>query len=143
MTQLTFRIDDDARIVRRGLQNLRTAIPKIGRSTVHDALRRIVRRMQEYPAPPSGSTYVRTFKLKRGWRIRAAGPTGWTVLNRATFRGVRYAKYVIGSAKGEKQAAIHKGRWKLFSEVANEEIRKLPKTIIRHMKRSGRPLRFT
>lgn len=141
--QLTFRVDDDARIVRRGLQNLRTAIPKIGRSTIHDALQKVVRTMQDYPPPPPGSTYERTFRLRRGWRIRTAGDKGWRVSNQAQFRGQRYARYVVGSARGEGQARIHRGRWKLFSDVANEEIRKLPKTIIAHMRRSGRPLKFT
>ncbi|MGH9158201.1 MAG: hypothetical protein ACRD1K_20725 [Acidimicrobiales bacterium] len=142
MTQLTFRVDQGAKVVRQSLEHLRGDIPKIGRQSVYETMQRIVRIMKPYPPPPPGSTYRRTMRLKGSWRIQAAGATGYTVKNIAARRGRRYSVYVIGDASGKRQAGIHAGRWKLLRFVAENEVRKMPKAIIEHMRASGKPLRF-
>ena len=143
MTEITFRIDNGARVVRQALHNLAVDVPKIGRNTIRETMERIVRIMKPYPAPPPGSTYRRTFRLKAGWKVQSAGATGYTIKNLAARKGRRYAKYVVGDASGKRQAKIHRGRWKLLREVAVAQARKLPKTIIEHMRASGRPLKFS
>lgn len=143
MTEITFRVDDGARVVRQSLQNLAGDIPKIGRTTIRETMERIVRIMKPYPAPPPGSTYRRTFRLKAGWKVQAAGATGYMIKNLAARKGRRYSKYVVGDASGKRQAKIHRGRWKLLREVAVAQARKLPKTVIQHMRASGKPLRFS
>ena len=142
MTQLTFRVGPGAKIVRQGLQDLAVAVPKIGRRQVRNTLERIKKIMKVYPSPRPGQTYTRTFKLKRGWKIQTAGPTGYTISNRARFRGRSYVKYVVGSATGTMQAWMHKGRWPLFRNVVDAEGAKLPFEIARHIRIKARKLRL-
>ena len=73
--------------------------------------------------------YKRTFKLKRGWRVMRKGPTGYTILNHASFRGRGYTKYVVGDAKGSQQAYMHAGRWKILRWEVEAEFEKQPKAI--------------
>ena len=142
MTQLTFRVGPGAKIVRQGLQDLAVAVPKIGRRQVRNTLERIKKIMKVYPPERSGQLYTRTFKLKRGWKIQTAGPTGYTISNRARFRGRSYVKYVVGSATGTMQAWMHKGRWPLFRNVVDAEGAKLPFEIARHIRIKARKLRL-
>ena len=142
MTQLTFRVGPGAKIVRQGLQDLAVAVPKIGRRQVRNTLERIKKIMKVYPPERSGQLYARTFKLKRGWKIQTAGPTGYTISNRARFRGRSYVKYVVGSATGTGQAWMHKGRWPLFRNVVDAEGAKLPFEIAKHIRIKARRLRL-
>lgn len=142
MTQLTFRVRG-AKITRRGLEDLGAEIPRIGRSRIRKTLDRIVKIMRIEPPPPAGSTYIRTGKLKRGWKIERLGAIGYKILNRARFRGRAYVKYVVGSATGEKQAWMHRGRWKLFRNVVDAEGAKLPREVAKHITLKARKLRLT
>lgn len=73
------------------------------------------------PAQPSGSTYVRTFRLKgsskrknpRNVKNRSSAVEGvwWS-------EGVDYASLVIGTR--QQQAGVHAGRWKSLETVADE-----------------------
>jgi hypothetical protein len=79
--------------------------------------------LQYYPPPPSGSTYIRTFKLRGGWRLGL----------RRTDRGIEiviendvpYAALVVGSlakaiaAARAFQARVHQGRWPLATETVS------------------------
>ncbi len=143
MTQVTFRIDKrKAKIVRQGLQDLAADIPKIGRREVRNTLERILRVMKIYPPERAGQTYVRTFKLKRGWKIQGAGATGYKLINRARFKGRSYVKFVVGDSTGAGQAWMHKGRWPIFANVVDKEVRKLPIEVHRALKLSGRKLKL-
>jgi hypothetical protein len=141
MTQLTFRVKG-AKITRKGLENLGAEIPKISRSRIRKVLDRVVKEMKVYPPAPSGSIYERTFKLRRGWKVQRLGETGYRIENRARFRGRAYVKYVVGSATGEKQAWMHKGRWKLFRGVVDAEGAKLPREVAKHIMLKARKLRL-
>jgi hypothetical protein len=55
-----------------------------------------------YPAPPAGSTYIRTGRLGAGWDVRMTGPLEHRIVNPTI-----YATYVVG----ERQAWMHRGRW--------------------------------
>ncbi|MEA1998244.1 MAG: hypothetical protein U9N61_02810 [Euryarchaeota archaeon] len=138
--QLTFRAKD-AKIVRQGLQNLDKETPAIGRKQIRDTLNTIIKRMKVYPPEPFGSTYERTFKLKRNWKIKRLGNTGYRILNRARFKGKSYVKYVVGGATGEGQAWMHKGRWVVFRDIVDKHFEKLPdkvdKSVRRIMRKSG------
>jgi len=129
MTQISFKFDPKAKLVRKGLENLRLKVPQIARSRIFDSLKRVVAVMQRYPPPRPMQRYKRTFKLKRGWRILRKGPTGYTILNRASYRGRAYPKYVVGDAKGGTQAWMHVGRWRLLRWEMEAEFEKQPKAI--------------
>lgn len=67
---------------------------------------RIEQRLATYPAPPSGSSYQRTYQLQRGWNSQFArsgrGVTG------VTENDTSYSHWVQGE---ETQARVHRGRW--------------------------------
>ena len=73
-----------------------------------DLLVPLKRELRTYPAPPPGSRYVRTHNLKRSWQYAIVSPERAEVSNTAI-----YAGYV----QGENQAAVHQGRWSIFTEV--------------------------
>lgn len=77
------------------------------------------------PAQPPGSTYERTFTLRRSSKKRRTGRFSgiWE-----TDEGIAsYDRYVIG--KRSEQANIHRGRWKSTQEVEQELEREAPKII--------------
>lgn len=123
MISLSITVGPAARIVRQGLQNLRTEVPKIGRMRMYEASERIMRKVQKYPPTRVGQRYRRTYRLRDSWTIRRL-EKGNQIVSRAP-----YANYVVGNAYGTDQAWMHTGRWPLFRDVADAEIARLPKTI--------------
>lgn len=89
----------------------------------------VLEELRAYPAPPAGSTYVRTYRLRNGWQmniIPASGGFTIEILNDATDkRGRSYSKYVKGSlvkaraAAAKAQAWMHKGRWDLAFDTVD------------------------
>lgn len=53
----------------------------------------------KYPAPPPGSTYIRTGRLGRNWGLRRPGKTSVEFFNMAG-----PARFVIGTGEGQGQA---------------------------------------
>ena len=154
MTQLTISVD--GQLVRQGLQDLGAEIPQIGRRQVWAAADRIVRRMQAYPVTRTpepvanhptlgkiylvtakGHPYIRTGLLGASWRIISLA-NGYTVENTAERRGRPYSKYVVGDAYGRAQAWMHKGRWQVFRQVAQEEVAKLPPDVLEEIRIAGK-----
>jgi len=127
--QLKFTIKK-AKIVRKGLQNLWKKLPEIGRGNVWQALLRIARKLRIYPAKRPGQKYVRTFRLKRNWRVVKAGAQGYMILNRTP-----YTHYVVGYARGHGQAWMHVDRWTTFRDQVEEGMERLPKTIDENIQR--------
>lgn len=70
-----------------------------------------------YPPKPSGSTYVRTGRLKRSWKSRETGELEVTISNDASHKGKFYAPFVVGT----NQAWMHKGRWWKGYETIEQE----------------------
>jgi hypothetical protein len=122
MTQLSITAQG-ANIVRQGLQDLSKEIPDIGRLQIYRTAQAIVKRMKDYPPPPFGSSYIRTGRLGGGWNITRRS-NGYTIRNSTT-----YTKYVVGNAYGLEQAWMHVGRWQVFRDVNDEEVKKLPAEI--------------
>ena len=80
-----------------------------------EMLQYLKERLQEYPPPPAGSTYERTFTLKGGWRdtpILSGDILG--ELSNPTF----YGPYVMDVGE---QAGIHQDRWSTTQDIASEE----------------------
>lgn len=71
-------------------------------------------KMQEYPPPPSGSKYIRTYNLRNSWQenIILSGSVLGTLQS-----DIRYGPYVQDM---EQQAAIHQGRWQTIQSVSRE-----------------------
>lgn len=68
-----------------------------------------------YPAERPGQRYVRRYRLMRGWYIQQT-PRGVVIGNR-----MPYAGYVVGDAKGQGQAWMHKGRWWVLRRKIDEQ----------------------
>ena len=127
---LTVKIHwQNAKLVRQGLENLRAELPRIARARIFKFLRQVVSRMKRYPAKPKASTYVRTMKLKRSWRIVRDGKIGYAVSNHASFKGRVYASFVHGDWRGQSQATVHQGRWPILLDELENRLEKLPKAV--------------
>ena len=121
-------ITSNVGLVRQGLQDLSAGIPKIGRRRIFDAMNRITREMEGYPAERPNQTYHRTGNLGASWDVRRLDD-GYQIVNTARARGRAYAHYVVGNAYGTGQAWMHQGRWPVFRGVVDAEIEKMPREI--------------
>lgn len=68
--------------------------------------RRLEQRLTAYPSAPAGSSYQRTYQLKRGWGSRFTR-SGRGVVSE-TSNDTPYVQWVQGE---EMQARVHRGRW--------------------------------
>jgi phage gpG-like protein len=68
--------------------------------------------IKRYPAPPAGSTYIRTGTLGGSWTKRVNG------LKAIIGSNIAYAPYVQGA---DRQAWMHKGRWQTTADVARSQ----------------------
>ncbi len=123
----------NAKLVAKGLQNLRADIPKIAKNNIENVFKRAVKQMKEYPPERPNQTYIRTYEFKNSWQIIPMA-TGFKVTNTATRRGTRYPFYVVGDAVGQGQAWMHVGRWLLFRDVLDFEMTKLPNITEEHLR---------
>jgi len=148
MPQLTFR--SNARIVRQGLEQLRAALPMIGRKRLYDAAVDLRDRMAVPGSQPvypiswdssrqkraffasdgfgGGIPTVRSDRYVEGWKVERAD-AGYRIKNTAPG-----AKYIGGSARGTYQSSIHVGRWRLFRDQADLVMRSLPKLVVENLR---------
>jgi hypothetical protein len=148
MTQLSVQVDGT--LVRNGLQNLASDIPKVSRLTIYRTSQRIQQRMKKVGARPSypinwasdkqrraffasngfggGIPYRRSNRYPSGWKVVQKGDTGYTVINEESA-----AQWVAGNAYGQRQSSIHAGRWPVFRDEADAEIKDLPAEIEREI----------
>ena len=142
--QITISIKD-AELVKRGLADLGAEIPRIGRQVFFGTAQRIQRRMKKYPPTNKakvnwdsekqrrayfatdgfghGIPYTRSGGYARGFEI-VKTDTGYRIENKQPG-----AVFVGGDAYGNRQSRIHKNRWPLFRDIAEQEIEKLPEEI--------------
>lgn len=74
--------------------------------------------LREYPPPLPNQKYIRTYRLRRGWKafIQRVNANSFAVV---VSNDVDYTSFVIGSlaqatsVAASFQADIHRGRWKL------------------------------
>ena len=128
MTQISLQIAEAVKHART-LAELAKLVPDIAGAEVRAGLERVIRVMQVYPPERPGQRYVRTYKLKRNFRIVQKSKSTLGIINRARFKGRAYAKYPIGDARGESQAWMHVGRWRVLRTEMEAELEKLPPKI--------------
>jgi hypothetical protein len=138
-----------ADLVRRGLEDLGAEIPKISRLRIYQSMLKVRTRLRA-PAPkPSypirwdserqrrfvlamlsergGLPYRRSGRYQKGWNIVKTG-TGYRIENNSPG-----ALHIGGDHSGRGQSNIHQGRWPLFQNIVEEEIRGLPQDIESHI----------
>jgi hypothetical protein len=127
--KLTFGIKN-AEVVRKGLEDLEAEVPKISRRRIYDAMNRITRVMEAYPAERPGQKYKRTGRLGFSWKVKRID-TGYILSSdaRDPKTNRRYTTYVVGNAYGLSQAWMHRGRWPLFRDVVEAEVDRLPQQV--------------
>jgi hypothetical protein len=86
-------------------------------------MRSIKTAARQYPPPPAGSRYVRTFKLRQSWEDGTSARGSKAVGIVAT--DISYGPYV----RGDKQAAIHRGRWRLLEDIAESKLSEIEQDI--------------
>lgn len=148
----TLSVKNNVKLVRRNLDNLRTALPRIGKFRLTEALTEIARRMAKkpkkigYPVPwdsvkqkikviimimrKQGSLpYVPTGAHERGWKVQV------TSGGAKAYNNVRGSKYLYGTMKNKKQSNIHLGRRPILRTVYDQVIVGLPKKVKQSLKK--------
>ena len=79
-----------------------------------------------YPAERSGQRYIRTYRLKHGYRSQRPRKMVRVITNRAsTARSGFYGGYVIGV----QQATVHRNRWPIMAKMVESGLPILYKKI--------------
>ena len=153
----------DAKLVRKGLQDLSREIPRIGRQDVYDQLWSVKKRMQEPIALRDPDLlfefvtkeqayrvladwyegkidipYKRTGAYARSWAIRRYGDSGWRLFSTSP-----YAQFVAGGPMGEPQFRMHKDVWPHFRSELHEMLQYLPEELRDHFAGVARGLGFS
>lgn len=92
------------------MQRRAAAIQPALRGASRTARQLLVAELTRYPAPPAGSRYVRTEKLKRGWLRSTPLDMGKSF---QLINPIAYARFVQGDA----QARVHRGRWETVASI--------------------------
>lgn len=159
MTTLSIQVKG-AVIVRQGLQNLKADIPKVGAERIYLRLQRAQAKLKtpgkriRYPVNWDSERQRRAFfatdgfgrgiptrrtdTYVKGWHIRrnpraARALPGWSLINETN-----YARYVGGSAYGDGQSSIHRGRWILARDVMDNAVNGLPNEIEQYITQVAR-----
>lgn len=117
MATVTVRGADE---LRARLQAAEKAIAPTFGAAMKDATALLRKEAQVYPEKLQCQKYVRTFRLRRGWKVRRADHTGGEVAN----VDVPYNIYVQGEGR---QAGIHQGRWSTEKSIADTNAEKIIK----------------
>ena len=123
----------NAQLVAKGLQDLKSEVPRIGKDRIENTGKRIVKQMQKYPPQRAGSRYTRTYQFKNSWVITLQA-RGISIRNTARSRRGLYGEYVVGDERGDGQAWMHVGNWLLFRDVVDYEMTKLPDDVENHIR---------
>ena len=128
---MDIRLNVDVAAVTNGPDVMSSEMVKAAQTTVNYGLNEIEQaQILRYtsisrPSRPPGSTYIRTFKLRRSSRKRKAAKMAFSVEGTwwADPSTASYAPFVIGHAT--QQATIHAGRWRSLEEVTKRVARKI------------------
>lgn len=104
--------------VRNELRAAAASLPRRVTNATYDwAMSRVMSQMavKGYPPQRPGQRYRRTGNLGRNWYARPVD-RGVVIGNR-----MDYAGYVVGDARGQGQAWMHRGRWYLMRQVIDEQ----------------------
>ena len=148
----SIQFKSNVKLVRKGLENLRTAVPKIGNHRGLEAATEIARRMAKpgkkmtYPAKwdsikqkikviimimrKQGSLpYIRTGAHGRGWKAER------TSSGAKAYTNVKGDKYLHGTMRDEHQGAMFVGRYVILRQVYDAVVAGLPKRIKESLKK--------
>jgi len=142
----SLQVKNNIKLVRRGLENLRLALPKIGKFRITEASTEIARRMSrpgrkiKYPVnwdslkqkikviimimkKQGFLPMIRTHAHERGWKSET------TTRGAKVYNNVRGSKYIYGTMRDKRQSNIHIGRWLILRDVYDAVMKGLPKKV--------------
>lgn len=122
---------------RRLTRKLDRLTPRLNRKIIEEPTREggelIKEAMQEYPPELPGQTYVRTYELHGGWKVRVK-----TRARRSTAFIDNTTPYSRVVQAFTDQAAIHKDRWPTDRETLKELKREILEGYRRSLQREAR-----
>ena len=113
--------------VRNQLRRLAARSPRIVDNELGKWARKVRAALKAtpYPSRPAGSKYIRTGRLANSWFANREQMGVWSIQNSASYSG-----YVVGDAKGNKQAYMHKGRWWIGRNIIEDHVPELRRSIV-------------
>lgn len=147
----SIQVRNNIKLVRKNMENLRTAIPKIAKTRLNEVSVEIARRMSrpgskiKYPVRwtnikqrikvilmilrKQGSLpYVRTHEHERGWKSEA------TANGSKAYTNVKGSKYLYGTMRNTHVQEMFSGRWPLIRIVYDKVLAGLPKKVKESLK---------
>ena len=147
----SIQVKNNIKLVRKNMENLRTAIPKIAKTRLNEVSVEIARRMSKpgkkpkYPIPWTNIKqrikviimimrkqgflpYVRTQAHERGWKSES------TERGSKVYTSVKGSKYLYGTMRNTQVQEMFAGRWPLIRIVYDAVISKLPKKVKESLK---------
>ncbi len=121
----------------RALAQFRGSVPEIADKEIELTADVIKLKMRMYPPPPAGSRYRRTYTLQNAWKVKRVSG-GFSISADPILRGRRYGIFVVGDDMRQGQAAVHTGRWKLFRDVADDQLKGTTITIRERLRTRAR-----
>lgn len=153
----------NAKLIRKGLQDLKREVPRIGRQDVYHSLWLVKKQVDKPIAPRDPDVlfeyvsqkqayrvladwfegkidipYRRTGAYGRSWRILRHGQEGWRMFSTSP-----YAQFVAGGPMGEPQFRMHRDVWAHFRSELDYELNDLPITMRKHFATVARGLGFS
>ena len=146
-------VQDDAQVVRQGLQSLGANIPTVGRLGIYRSVQRMATALHNDTEAPSvrpvhwdtirqQKKYFASDGFGRGIPTERSGNTkaAWTIIELdngySLYNPTDAALHVYGDIDGKGQSRIHEGRQKLFSDTVAEGLfdGKLPDDVVRELR---------
>jgi len=145
----TLTIRTNAKKVSKNLRYLRTHSPEAQEETLRETAEIIREKMTEpgdpSPEHPNWATPLQQTAFHASGGFGGGDPTirtdhyieGWHVKDvkggSQVYNNTKGAKYIGGNAYGGEQSTLHQGRWNLFRDVYDLQVRKLPKNLVRNL----------
>lgn len=146
MPDAFLQVKNNVKLVRRNVENLRTAVPKIGKFRAEEAAADIAHRMSKpgrkvtYPInwdslkqkirviilimkKQGFLPYVRTHSHERGWKVEK------NARGAKTYNNVRGSKWLYGTMRSRRQSNIHIGNWLILRDIYDAVMNTLPKKV--------------
>lgn len=143
------------KIVRSGLERLRTKIALISRKRLYENAKEIKAEMSveggdvvrpiRWDSDKQRKAFFATDGFGGGIPTQRSGktPAGWKIIKTDAGYDITnplaHAKYLYGTARSKKKiSSIHKGTYPVFAEVWERIVAKLPKSVLKAIKTTAR-----
>jgi hypothetical protein len=129
MAQVSVRIEG-AEVVISKFQKLTVAMSDITAGEARGEMQQARDELATYPAEIPGQRYVRTGKRGRATKLEAmsgnnASSKRYTLESNPQYGRGSGNPYTVGDARGQGQASVHVGRWRLIKKVVDDAVTRI------------------